>query len=154
MTDYQTVSQVICMVGGTGLPVAYSLATWWFENQASDIEARYFLLWTVKQKSSTEFDRWTEMVNCVEHVGNMKIVVHVSFESGRAIVHDVVRKTFAEDIALSFRDVLIYSSDPPQFLGEVENVCQSIRSQIRRSERASEFRFLERLTHCSSNYEC
>lgn len=50
-TGFQPADRVVCVVGGTGLTGAYSLALWWLQCRSRDPKVHFTLIWTVRNRA-------------------------------------------------------------------------------------------------------
>ena len=77
-------SRVLCLVGGTGITGALSLADTWLHHRAREEGARFRILWTVRTQEAArvaEVDALREQMATLS--SNMDVVVYVSREAGR-----------------------------------------------------------------------
>ncbi|KAF3769704.1 hypothetical protein M406DRAFT_354114 [Cryphonectria parasitica EP155] len=143
-TEYLTASRVICIVGGTGITGAWSLANWWLENRGHETQAKFFLLWTVRDRAMSSLREWRELEDMTRGASNMDIKVHVSSESGRVEatpylreilcrVDQRVEKTTAvvNTLNSSTPRAWVYVSGPEGMLSTVETACLRLRSEVR-----------------------
>lgn len=94
-TAYETAAEVVCLVGGTGLTGAYSLAIWWSRWRARDIGSHFTLVWTVRDRDTASLREWIDLGKIVEAIPDMTLKVHVSSESGRIDPPQELRRAFA-----------------------------------------------------------
>lgn len=137
---FAVASKVICIVGGTGLTGAYSLAMWWLKHRSQDSQAEFQLVWTVRHNNMTNVREWKELEDMAALVPNMAIRVHVSSESGRidteGYLRDILstgsRSTSVPDVR---HKAWVYVSGPESLLSSTEMACLEIRRKVRNGRR-------------------
>lgn len=137
---FAVASKVICIVGGTGLTGAYSLAMWWLKHRSQDAQADFQLAWTVRHNNTANIREWRELVGMVASIPNMTIRVHVSSESGRidteVCLRDMLstgsRSTAAPDIR---HKAWVYVSGPESLLSSTEMACLATRRKVRNARK-------------------
>ena len=137
---FAVASKVICIVGGTGLTGAYSLALWWLKNRSQDARAEFQLVWTVRYNNTTNIREWRELENMVASVPNMTIRVHISSVFGRIDAEVYLRKILLtgsrSTTALSTRHkAWVYISGPESLLKSTEIACLATRRSVGNSPR-------------------
>ncbi|KAG6364608.1 hypothetical protein INS49_006210 [Diaporthe citri] len=137
---FAVASRVICIVGGTGLTGAYSLAMWWLKHRSQDQQAEFQLVWTVRYNNMTNLREWKQLGDTVTSVPNMAIRVHVSSESGRmdteGYLRDMLstgsRSTTIPDMR---HKAWVYVSGPESLLSSTEMACLATRRKVRNGRR-------------------
>lgn len=133
-------SRVICIVGGTGLTGAYSLALWWLRHRSQDPQAEFQLVWTVRYNNTTNIREWRELEDMVASVTNMTIRVHVSSESGRIDTEGYLRQILligsrSAPVPDRHHKAWVYVSGPESLLSSTEMACLAIRGKVRDNRR-------------------
>ncbi|POS76834.1 hypothetical protein DHEL01_v204765 [Diaporthe helianthi] len=133
---FATCSKVICIVGGTGLTGAYSLALWWLRNRSQDSQADFQLVWTVRYENTANVSEWRELRDMVSSVRNMAVRIHISSESGRIDTEGQLRKILmasSRGTALPDRrrKAWVYISGPDSLLSSTEVACLAMRRKVR-----------------------
>ncbi|KAH8783063.1 hypothetical protein F5883DRAFT_599431 [Diaporthe sp. PMI_573] len=137
---FEVASKVICIVGGTGLTGAYSLALWWLKNRSQDAQAEFQLVWTVRYNNTTDIREWRELEDMVASVPNMTIRVHVSSEFGRIDTEGQLRdilSTGSRDTTVpdKHHKAWVYISGPKSLLSSTEVACLATRRKVRTASR-------------------
>lgn len=137
---FAVASKVICIVGGTGLTGAYSLAVWWLKHRSQDPQAMFQLVWTVRHSSMTNIREWRELEEMVAPVSNMDIRVHVSSESGRMDTEGYLRDMLSNGsrsttIPHMRHKAWVYVSGPESLLISTEMACLAIRRRVRNGQK-------------------
>lgn len=137
---FAAASKVICIVGGTGLTGAYSLALWWLKHRSQDAQAEFHLVWTVRFNDTTNIQEWRDLEGMVASVPNMTIRVHVSSEFGRIDTEehlgDILSTGSTDTTVPDIRHkAWVYISGPESLLSSTETGCLAIRRKIRNNSR-------------------
>ncbi|KAI1319315.1 hypothetical protein F5Y16DRAFT_418044 [Xylariaceae sp. FL0255] len=128
-SGYRSAGHLLCIVGGTGVTGALSLAVWWAEHRAcSDDNARFCLIWT-----------WVELDEAWRSgsATNMRTVLHVSSESSRLDVMEILRKSLADGARVFKQEknegcrTEVYVSGPSGLLTLSERVCLQLQRELR-----------------------
>lgn len=139
---FERAEEVVCLVGGTGLTGAHSLALWWFQHRRRDPTSRFTLVWTVRSRETSQLGEWLDLVDHAATVDNMTIVLHISSESGHLDINQCLRKILGAEgpEPLHVRRVAwVYASGPKGVLNASKDVCNTIRRELR-SEKAGDGR--------------
>ena len=79
-----TAARVLCLVGGTGITGALSLARAWLRHRGADRAARFRLVWTVRAPETARVAEVQALqADSAARAVNMEVVVHVSRTDGR-----------------------------------------------------------------------
>lgn len=137
---FAVASRVICIVGGTGLTGAYSLAMWWLKHRFQDAQAEFQLVWTVRHNNTINIREWKELEDTVASVPNMTIRVHVSSESGRIDTEGYLQETLSTGsrstpVPDMRHKAWVYVSGPESLLSSTEVACLAIRRKVRDRQR-------------------
>lgn len=138
---FAAASKVICIVGGTGLTGAYSLALWWLKTRSQDAEAEFQLVWTVRYNNTTNIKEWGELKELASAVPNMKIWTHVSSESGRVDTQGQLREILSAGprgrttVPVKSHKAWVYISGPESLLSSTEMACLATRREVRTCSR-------------------
>lgn len=137
---FAVASKIICIVGGTGISGAYSLALWWLKHRFRDAGADFRLVWTTRYSSTTNIREFTELEETVASVPNMSLRVHVSSESGRLDPEKYLRdmlSTGSRGTTLPHigQKAWVYVSGPESLLSSTEMACLEMRKKIRTGRR-------------------
>ena len=89
--EFQDADKIICIVGGTGITGAYSLAECWLENRAQSSNAQFVLFWTVRHRESACLSEWQNLEQHVSGTNNIRLKLHVSLESGKLNIAQALR---------------------------------------------------------------
>jgi ferric-chelate reductase len=142
---YETADEVLCVVGGTGLTGAYSIARWWFNNRSGEASSHFTLIWTARQREAFQLQEWTELLEMCATSGNILLQAHCSSEEGRLDVQGVLRKHFSVSTKSqqgrkveqpSTRSAWVYSSGPNGLLTAASDACIDLESEMRRARKA------------------
>ncbi|KAK5113377.1 hypothetical protein LTR62_003477 [Meristemomyces frigidus] len=157
---YEHADRVVCIVGGTGLTGACSLARWWFEHRRSEQSAYFTLVWTARLRSAFELQEWQELTRICAAASNMSLQAHCTSEDGRLDISAFLKETFSAP--LSEKGVSldpsawVYSSGPSGLLTSAADACEDLAAELRAARkeggRASEFA-VGCLEHYSADWE-
>ncbi|KAK3049266.1 hypothetical protein LTR09_009444 [Extremus antarcticus] len=151
VNGFETADVVVCVVGGTGLTGAYSLALWWMERRARESDSRFVLIWTVRSRETAELAEWRELAErVVVEAPNVSVVLHVSSEQGRLNVAAALREQLATapqstraqaekdtiptespERHTTDRSAWVYVSGPAGLLNSTDNACVDIERELR-----------------------
>lgn len=137
---FAVASKVICIVGGTGLTGAYSLALWWLENRSQDAQAGFQMIWAVRHNHTTNIREWRELKELASCVPNMTTRAHVSSESGRIDTEEQLREILSAGsrgtaVPDKSHKAWVYISGPESLLSSTEGACLATRRKVRNSFR-------------------
>ncbi|KAH7196491.1 uncharacterized protein B0J16DRAFT_390408 [Fusarium flagelliforme] len=117
--NFASASHVVCIVGGSGITGALSLAHWWLETRPA--KTRFDLIWTVRHRETARLAEWQNLEQVAKTVSDLTVTAHVSSENGRLDAGQALRQ------ALSGRRTggsgWVYSSGPPALLSATERAC-------------------------------
>lgn len=138
--DFYSADHIVCIVGGTGLTGAYSLALWWLDHRPKDDKAQFTLIWTVRNRDTARLREWDELEERVRQFGNgMQLHLHLSSESGRIDAAGALRSAFTrsnEKGGINGQKAWIYVSGPAGFLDSAEDACVLLASELRKARKA------------------
>ena len=145
-TGFHTATRIICVVGGTGLTGAYSLALWWLETRSQDTNARFSLIWTIRYPDAAQLRDWRDLEERARRVRNMRLRVHVSSVDGRM---DVARSLRDEVTTIESTTTAegeepceiggkawIYVSGPAGLLSKAEDACVDLERELRLAKKS------------------
>ncbi|KAJ4404329.1 hypothetical protein N0V82_010524 [Gnomoniopsis sp. IMI 355080] len=152
---YEVAARVVCLVGGTGLTGAYSLAMWWSRWRARDIGSHFTLVWTVRDRdTAVHLREWLVLVGIVEGIPNMTLKLHVSSECGRIDPGQELRRALvASSSSSSFEEeesevtskenkreasAWAYVSGPAGLLAAAEDACLALKQAVTRGQAGGE----------------
>lgn len=133
-------TNVVCIVGGTGLTGACSLAVWWAQQRSHDSRSRFSIIWTVRHGEHARVREWREMISMVDNVDNMNCTLHVSSENGRMDTAAWLRRTLVAEQPDEGRETgatdahptaWVYVSGPDSLLRNTEAACVKLRRDLR-----------------------
>ncbi|KAI1340443.1 hypothetical protein F5Y15DRAFT_39706 [Xylariaceae sp. FL0016] len=149
----QTASTIICIVGGTGITGALSLAHWYLSRQPPSI-SHFHLVWTVRSAPAAELREWHDLQAHAQAQGvntNLHLHLHVSSSAGRlspgATLHDILRADVTSSTARSAgpspcqtsdprrHSAWVYVSGPRGLLSAAESACLEVRRELRAASR-------------------
>lgn len=136
---FESASHIVCLVGGTGLTGAYSLALWWQAHRASNPKMRFTLIWTIRHRETAEFREWQELEDSFRGLANARLKTHVSSEEGRLDVLKSLKAEFAFDDSTepqADRKGWVYISGPAGLLSKAEDACFDIERQSKLAEKS------------------
>ncbi|SCN99991.1 uncharacterized protein FFB20_11045 [Fusarium fujikuroi] len=131
---YINATHILCIVGGTGVTGAISLARWWLD--AGSANGRFTLIWTVRTSEPLEIKEWADLVDVATTSRNLDIRSHISSENGRLdtalILREAVEVRNATDTDAR-GDGWIYSAGPHALVKATERSCIEVRKDLVRS---------------------
>ncbi|KAM0326747.1 hypothetical protein ACHAQA_006620 [Verticillium albo-atrum] len=133
---YTTASHIVCIVGGTGITGAYSLARWWLDTVSAT--TRFTLIWTVRHREMAMIREWQELEAAAQPLPNMRVTAHISSQDGRLDATQALQQALARDqlmVGSSEGGAWVYSSGPDALLGATERACAQVKKDIRRNIR-------------------
>ncbi|KAF5554241.1 hypothetical protein FMEXI_2062 [Fusarium mexicanum] len=139
--DYINASHILCIVGGTGVTGALSLARWWLD--AGSVNSRFTLIWTVRTREPLEIKEWTDLMNIAATNGSLEIRSHISSEIGRLDTALILREAFKVHNALAADgcgDGWVYSAGPDALVKATERSCIEVRKDLKRSRKSGDRR--------------
>ncbi|VUC32436.1 unnamed protein product [Clonostachys rosea] len=140
-TGYETAFHIICVVGGTGITGALSLAMWWIKARGSVDDSKFTLIWSVRHEEMAYLKEWQELKAMAETVRNLNLVEHVTSLSGRLDPSNCIKHYLelgqecngmqAETpSSCSGRVAWVYSSGPDGLIRATESACVATRQEI------------------------
>ncbi|KAJ4137261.1 hypothetical protein NW768_002843 [Fusarium equiseti] len=127
---FASASHIVCIVGGSGITGALSLAHWWLETRPAN--TRFDLLWSARQRETTRLAEWQNLEQVAKTASGFTVTAHISSESGRLDAGQALRQ------ALSGRRTggsgWVYSSGPPALLSTTERACVNFQRDHRGNE--------------------
>jgi ferric-chelate reductase len=145
--QFRDANIVVCIVGGTGLTGAYSLAEWWLKYRAQHTRDRFVLVWTIRHRATAELSEWRGLQQRASgETSNVHLVLHVSSEHGRLDVATTLREylrevasttstSALENSRIDERHAWVYVSGPVGLLDQAEDACVELERQLRRYKR-------------------
>lgn len=142
-TKFETASHIVCVVGGTGMTGAYSLAIWWSETRASMGDSRFTFVWTIRDRKSSMIQEWQSLSEVAARTPRLELVTHVSSEQGRLDPAIHIRRALSretqgasaveKDKVDAPASVWVYSAGPDGFVRAVKGACIAARIDVRRN---------------------
>ncbi|GKT62721.1 hypothetical protein ColTof4_01659 [Colletotrichum tofieldiae] len=129
---FETASHIVCIVGGTGITGACSLARWWLEKRPEN--RSFTLVWTVRHREAATITEWTDLEQSAGSMPNFTTITHVSSESGRVDANEYLQKALVlgqNSVVSSSNRAWVYSSGPAGLLDSVERACVEAQKSIR-----------------------
>ncbi|KAF5651377.1 ferric reductase [Fusarium tjaetaba] len=136
---YINASHILCIVGGTGVTGALSLARWWLD--AGPVSSRFTLIWTVRTRDSVEIKEWADLVDVASTNSNLDMRSHISSENGRLDTALILRDAFeARDVmaADSRGNGWVYGAGPDALVTMTERSCIEVRKDLKRSRKSGD----------------
>ncbi|RBR25384.1 uncharacterized protein FIESC28_01821 [Fusarium coffeatum] len=128
--NFATASHIVCIVGGSGITGALSLAHWWLETRPAN--TRFDLVWTARHRETTRLAEWQNLEEVAKTASGFTVTTHVSSENGRLDAGQALRQ------ALSGRRTdgsgWVYSSGPPALLSATERACVEFQKDHRNKD--------------------
>jgi NAD(P)H-flavin reductase len=133
---YTNASHIVCIVGGTGVTGALSLARWWLD--AGSVNSRFTLIWTLRTAESLGIREWTELRDMASTNSSLKVRSHISSENGRLDPALILEQAFG------VRDVMVadspgrgwvYSSGPGTLMKATQRSCVEAKRNIMKSKK-------------------
>jgi ferric-chelate reductase len=131
---FRTASHIVCIVGGTGITGASSLARWWLETVS--FANRFTLIWTVRRREMAMVREWQELEEMARPQHNMSVNIHVSSEDGRLDALLALQRALGRDRRSNRPaggSAWVYSSGPDSLLGATERACVEVKKNLRAS---------------------
>jgi hypothetical protein len=140
---FKTASHILCIVGGTGLTGAYSLAVWWLETRALTDDSTFTFVWSIRNKESASLGEWQKLENKAASTPRLELITHVSSENGRLDPAMHVNRALGSDAVLpsphsvdekqstSKETVWVYSSGPDGLINATEDACVKAGREVR-----------------------
>ncbi|KAG4283258.1 hypothetical protein FPRO06_09931 [Fusarium proliferatum] len=132
-SGFNSASHLICIVGGTGVTGAYSLARWWLETRHD--ASKFTLFWTVRHQEMATVREWKELQDMSLSLSNMTVTAHISSEHGRLNVFQFLQQALEPTDQLAEGTAWVYSSGPDALLRSTEHACIKAKNDIRLNKR-------------------
>lgn len=135
-SGFRTASHIVCIVGGTGITGAYSLARWWLNTASTG--PHFTLIWTVRHREMVMVREWRELEEMAQTLPNMQVAAHISSENGRLNTLQALQQALGRN---QWRDgptegfAWLYSSGPATLLSATERACLTARQDIHAGRR-------------------
>ncbi|KAF5548548.1 ferric reductase [Fusarium phyllophilum] len=136
---YINASHILCIVGGSGVTGALSLARWWLD--AGSVNGRFTLIWTLRTRESLEIKEWTDLVDIASTNSNLDIRSHISSENGRLDTALILRDAFtAQNVmaAAARGEGWVYSAGPDVLVKATERSCVEVRKSLKSSRNSGD----------------
>ncbi|KAJ3948444.1 uncharacterized protein N0V96_002695 [Colletotrichum fioriniae] len=72
---FKTASHIVCIVGGTGITGALSLASWWLEKRPAN--STFTLVWAVRHREAAAITEWTQLQKTASSVPELTVAAHI-----------------------------------------------------------------------------
>lgn len=132
---FEIADRVICLVGGTGVTGALSLAEWYLVHRMQRSKASFTIIWTLRNASTALLPEWQHLLlKSSETDGRMRLRTHVSSGSGRLNVAEAIGSELAGHGQVG-GSAWLYLSGPADFLRAAEDACCDIEANIRRTRK-------------------
>ncbi|KAF5688572.1 hypothetical protein FDENT_4792 [Fusarium denticulatum] len=138
---YINASHILCIVGGTGVTGALSLARWWLDT--GSVNGRFTLIWTVRTREPLDIREWTDLMEMATTNSSLEIRSHVSSEIGHLDTALILREAFKVHNVLATdggRDGWVYSAGPDALVKATERSCIEVRKDLKRSRKSGDRR--------------
>ncbi|KAI6777458.1 hypothetical protein HG530_001403 [Fusarium avenaceum] len=133
---YASASHIVCIVGGTGVTGALSLARWWLD-VGSVNNSRFTLIWTLRTAESLEVREWTDLRNMAKTNGCLDVRSHISSENGRLEPAVILQQALGVGnglVAEAPGPGWVYSSGPDALMKATQRACVETQSKIVKSK--------------------
>ncbi|KAH7144769.1 hypothetical protein DER46DRAFT_630229 [Fusarium sp. MPI-SDFR-AT-0072] len=137
--SYINASHILCVVGGTGVTGALSLARWWLD--AGSVNGRFTLIWTLRTREPLEIKEWTDLTDMATTNSSLEIRSHISSENGRLDTALILREAFKVHNAMAADasgDGWVYSAGPNALIKATERSCIEVRKDLMRSRKSGD----------------
>lgn len=162
--QFETASHIVCIVGGTGITGAHSLAIWWSRTRALEDESRFTLVWTVRHEEMTNIREWMELKHMARSMAKLRLVTHVSSQSQRLDPLAHIRQSLeirseADSISTDKRNspsrriAWVYSSGPDSLIRATEKACIEARRGIQNTAKRGGATSLDGLEYYMAKWE-
>lgn len=143
---FETASHIICIVGGTGITGAHSLAVWWIKSRATLDDSKFTLVWTVRHEDMANLREWRELMDMSLSISRLRLITHVSSQSGRVNPAAQIKQALElrrgseggrteKRTPNSRRAAWVYSSGPESLIRCTEKGCIEAQEEIRGTRR-------------------
>ncbi|CAH0033919.1 unnamed protein product [Clonostachys rhizophaga] len=140
-TGYETAFHIICIVGGTGITGAYSLAMWWIKARGLTDDSKFTLIWSIRHEEMAHLKEWQELKAMAETIHSLNVVEHISSLSERLDPSKCIRQCLelgqeCETMRIEAhrscagRVAWVYSSGPDGLISATESACVAARQEI------------------------
>lgn len=133
---YVNASHIVCIVGGTGVTGALSLARWWLD--FGPVNSRFTVVWTLRTSESLGIREWTELKDMSMTNGGLEVTSHISSENGRLNPTSVLEKAFGVGngmVADTPGCGWVYSSGPDALMKATQKSCVETKRSITKSKK-------------------
>lgn len=135
--EFEAVDRIVCIVGGTGITGALSLAEWFLSHRIQDEKASLTIVWTIRNASTALLSEWqTLLAHSADASGKLRLRSHISSEYGRLNVEETVRSELAGSTVDESSSAWVYISGPAGLLVAAEDVCCDVEAELRRAKKA------------------
>lgn len=135
--EFETADQILCVVGGTGVTGALSLANWYLQHRAQESKASLTIVWTIRNPSMVSLSEWHSLLaRSSEASGRLRLRTHVSSEYGRLDVNEAIRAELASGGETGRGSAWVYISGPRGFLTAAEDTCYDVEAELRVAKKA------------------
>ena len=129
---FENARSIICLVGGTGVTGALSLANWFLTHRMQDSQGVCTVIWTVRDASATLLSEWQALLACSSQTnGRLRLRTHISSELGRLNISEAIRAELAANGQGEHGAAWIYISGPAGLLKAAEDVCCDLEAELR-----------------------
>ena len=136
--DFEAADKIVCIVGGTGVTGALSLADWFLTHRMQDSKASFAVIWTIRNASMALLSEWQRLLaHSSEANGKLRLRTHVSLEYGRLNVDEALRTELAAGGEPGRGAAWIYISGPAGFLTAAEDACCDVEAELRVAKKGS-----------------
>ncbi|KAK1452427.1 hypothetical protein CCUS01_10918 [Colletotrichum cuscutae] len=128
---FKSASHIVCIVGGTGITGALSLASWWLDKRPAN--SAFTLVWAVRHKEATTITEWAQLQEEASSVPGLTVVAHMSSERGRLGPTSCIRGALIAGQHTkmdSAGHAWVYSSGPAGLISTIERSCVEARKGI------------------------
>ena len=137
--DFENADRIVCVVGGTGVTGALSLAEWFVAYRMYNSRATFTIIWSVRNASMAAVSEWQTLVGrSAEMSGPLRLRLHVSSEYGRLNVDEAIRAELAGSNEGEGTSAWLYISGPTGLLRAAEDTCCDIEVEMRAAKNRGE----------------
>lgn len=133
---FRSASHIICIVGGTGLTGACSLAHWWLSKRCAN--SRFTLIWTIRHRELAMLKEWMELEQISTPMANFTMVAHVTSESGRISPRECIEQALRSSHPWgvpSEGQAWVYSAGPSALLSATQHACVEVKRSMGKKRR-------------------
>lgn len=131
--EFDTAQKIICLVGGTGVTGALSLAAWFLAHRSQDSRTSLTIIWTIRERSMALLSEWQVLLarSSAMSGGRMRLTSHVSSEYGRLNVMDAIEAELKDENEPAQSSTWIYLSGPAGLLTAAKDACCDLDAELR-----------------------